>query len=425
LFVIQFTFNRYTSPAEIGLDHSDHRELAVFFRSLTFAWRGFEHKVDFANPESLRRNGLFGFWSPEVDGVWSAGRRSAFAFEIPGKPPAKIQLMLDAHCFAKAFPNCTIQIKSSFGHVGQLIVSSDTPPQTALLERSFFWPDSRLVVGDLQRSHARRNVSLRSRKPLVSILLVNRDKPILTRLAAIATASSRLGVPYEILCVDNGSSADNLQALRDSEVPMRVIEFPENIGFGPANNAAAPEARGEYLLFLNNDAFLRPGTVEELLATFAAHPDCGAAGPILLHVDGSLQEAGCSVQADGNPVRRGGKDPAFRIGDLPRYEPVDYVSAACLMVKRDEFLAMGGFSPKYSPAYYEDTDFCLRLLLRGKRVYLASRASCYHIENATSQDIEGGAWATRLSEAHLALFLQDWADYLATRNPADFPKGLP
>jgi GT2 family glycosyltransferase len=95
------------------------------------------------------------------------------------------------------------------------------------------------------------------------------------------------------------------------------------------------------------------------------------------------------------------------------------------MVKRDEFLAMGGFSPKYSPAYYEDTDFCLRLLLRGKRVYLASRASCYHIENATSQDIEGGAWATRLSEAHRALFLQDWAAYLASRNPADFPKSLP
>ncbi len=70
LFVIQFTFHRYSSPAEIGLDHFDHRELAVFFRSLTIAWRGFENKVDFANPESLGRNGLFGFWSPEVDGVF-------------------------------------------------------------------------------------------------------------------------------------------------------------------------------------------------------------------------------------------------------------------------------------------------------------------------------------------------------------------
>jgi hypothetical protein len=73
--------------------------------------------------------------------------------------------MLEAHCFAEAFPNCTIQIKTSFGHVGQLIVSNDTPPQTALLERSFFWPDSRLVIGDFQRIHARKNVTLRSRKP--------------------------------------------------------------------------------------------------------------------------------------------------------------------------------------------------------------------------------------------------------------------
>jgi hypothetical protein len=246
LFVIQFTFKRYSSPAEIGLDHSDHRELAVFFRSLTIAWRGFEQKLDFANPESLGRNGLFGFWRPEPHGVWSAGRRSAVAFEIPGKPPAKIKLMLGAHCFAEAFPNCTIQIKTSFGHVGQLIVSSDTPPQTARLKRSFFWPDSRLVIGDLPKIDAQSNLSLEAGEPKISILLVNHDKPTLTRLAAIAAASSRLGVPYEILCVDNGSSAENLQTLRDSEVPMRLIEFPENIGFGPANNAAAPEARGEF-----------------------------------------------------------------------------------------------------------------------------------------------------------------------------------
>ncbi len=203
---------------------------------------------------------------------------------------------------------------------------------------------------------------------------------------------------------------------------MRILELGLNKGFGEACNTGAKEARGEYLLFLNNDAFLRPRTVDELLSAFAAHPDCGAAGPVMLNIDDTLQEAGCSIQPDGSPTRHGREDASFDLQSLTRFRTVDYVSGACLMVKRDEFLAMGGFAPKYSPAYYEDTDFCLRLLLRAKRVYLASKTSCYHIENATSRDIENGAWATRTSEAHREVFLQDWAPYLASRNPADFPK---
>jgi GT2 family glycosyltransferase len=142
----------------------------------------------------------------------------------------------------------------------------------------------------------------------------------------------------------------------------------------------------------------------------------------MLNIDDTLQEAGCSIQPDGFPTRHGREDASFDLSSLPRFKTMDYVSGACLMVKRDEFLAMGGFAPKYSPAYYEDTDLCLRLLLRAKRVYLASKTSCYHIENATSRDIENGAWATRTSEAHREVFLQDWAPYLTSRHPADFPK---
>lgn len=212
-----------------------------------------------------------------------------------------------------------------------------------------------------------------------------------------------------------------METLGRAEVPMRIVELGANKGFAEACNAGAKEARGDYIVFLNNDAFLRPGTIDELLAAFAANPDCGAAGPVMLNIDDSLQEAGCSIQPDGFPVRHGRDNPDYDLQSLPRFKPVDYVSGACLMVKRDEFLSMGGFQSKYSPAYYEDTDFCLRLLMRGKRVYLASRTSCYHIENATSRDIGDGAWATRTSEAHRAIFLQDWAPYLASRHPADLP----
>jgi GT2 family glycosyltransferase len=91
------------------------------------------------------------------------------------------------------------------------------------------------------------------------------------------------------------------------------------------------------------------------------------------------------------------------------------------MIRKSDFLAMGGFDVRYSLAYYEDTDLCMRTLLYGQKVYLASRANCYHIENATSATIEGGAWATRISDAHREIFLKDWGAYLCSRDAKDLP----
>ena len=91
------------------------------------------------------------------------------------------------------------------------------------------------------------------------------------------------------------------------------------------------------------------------------------------------------------------------------------------MIRKSDFLSMGGFAEKYSPAYYEDTDLCMRALLYDQKVYLASRANCYHIENATTSAIDQGAWATRTAEAHREIFLKDWGKYLASRDNNDLP----
>jgi GT2 family glycosyltransferase len=91
------------------------------------------------------------------------------------------------------------------------------------------------------------------------------------------------------------------------------------------------------------------------------------------------------------------------------------------MIRKADFLEMDGFLEQYSPAYYEDTDLCMRALLYGQKVYLASRANCYHIENATTSTKEDGAWANRTSEAHREIFLKDWGKYLASRDPNDLP----
>jgi GT2 family glycosyltransferase len=413
--LLQLSYTRAASPATVGLDLLDARMLAIFYRSLELNERLIPDHA------SSIKTLLCGFYNREEDGVWSAGKRSIILLGDEYSDTSDCRLLIDASCFRAAFRTCGVHILTSQGRRGRVSIGRRTRRRVHL-QKPWSRRSSRLVVGDFFEVETPLNVTFKKLKPTASIIVPNRDRAYLTRLSAIAAASSHIDVPFEIICMDNGSSLECKDTLGRAEVPMRVVELGSNKGFAEACNAGAKEARGDYVVFLNNDAFLRPGTIDELLATFAANPDCGAAGPVMLNIDDSLQEAGCSIQPDGFPIRHGREDANFDLPFLPRFRPVDYVSGACLMVHRDEFLGMGGFQTKYSPAYYEDTDFCLRLLLRGKRVYLAARASCYHIENATSRDIEDGAWATRTSEAHRAIFLQDWAPYLASRHPADFPK---
>lgn len=145
-----------------------------------------------------------------------------------------------------------------------------------------------------------------------------------------------------------------------------------------------------------------------MLKCFEIQPDCGAVGPVLRWPAGTLQEAGCGLQPDGYPIRHGRGDPSFSVKALKRYQLVDYVSGACLMMRRTDFLEIGGFDPIYSPAYYEDTDLCMRLRGMGKAICLTSRAECYHIENATSHGVESAEWATRQSEKNRLIFMGKW-----------------
>jgi GT2 family glycosyltransferase len=392
----------------------DRRLLSVFFRVLEFRHSGnFIKTINLYDPQFFSRNVLFGFWNPEESGVWSNGKKCALVLESQSKWPRNIDLTIEGHCFGAAFLKCSFTVKTSEGHIGSGFFFHTLSKILIKLKRPI-WPRSRqLVVGNFKKMLTAKNVSNYSINPCLSIILVNLNKPRLTRLAAISASSSGIQQYFEILVLDNGSSAEILADLQNVEVPMRIFPQEKNLGFGLANNLAVAEARGKYILFLNNDAFLQPGCVEELLKCFDIQPDCAAVGPLLRWPDGTLQEAGCGLQPDGYPIRHGRGDIKFNKNTLKRYQPVEYISGACLMMRRSDFLEVGGFDPIYSPAYYEDTDLCMRLREKGKAVYLASRAECYHIENATSHSIESAEWATRQSEKNRLIFLERWSNRLS------------
>jgi GT2 family glycosyltransferase len=167
-------------------------------------------------------------------------------------------------------------------------------------------------------------------------------------------------------------------------VPFRVLWYGENRGFAGANNIGARAARGENLLLVNSDVIpQRPGWISTLAAALHELPDAGAVGPLLLFGDESVQHAGMYPRTDDifpgfllNTHK--GMGTAWEGGDAPSEHPM--LTAACLMLKKCDFEAVGGFDEGYVIGDFEDSDLCLALRKRGKRTWLVPAARLWHLE---------------------------------------------
>ena len=234
--------------------------------------------------------------------------------------------------------------------------------------------------------------------PLVSIVIVTYNKAHYTLQCLRSLLADSLP-SYEVIIVDNASS-DETPALLSKLRNVIVIRNNENRFFAPACNQGAGKARGKYLLFLNADAFVHRGCVSSLMRTLESAPDTGAVGSKLVWRDGRLQEAGSIIWRDGSALGYGRSDDPSK----PEYSyarDVDYCSAACLIVRREFFERLGGFDESFTPAYYEDTDLCMRIWDAGYRVVYQPMAVTTHVEFASSS-FES---ASRLMEKQRLTFL--------------------
>jgi GT2 family glycosyltransferase/SAM-dependent methyltransferase/glycosyltransferase involved in cell wall biosynthesis len=194
--------------------------------------------------------------------------------------------------------------------------------------------------------------------PRLSILIVLYNKAYFT-LGCLRALALDLEAGTEIILVDNGST-DETGALLDRIDNARILRNAENFGFLRGANAAAAMARGSLLLFLNNDAFPRPGALAAARALLDAEAGAGAVVGRLIHPDRRLQEAGAIVWRDGTTEGYARGRPADTSEAMYR-RSVDYGSGAFLMTRQAAFAALDGFDLRFAPAYYEDSDYCLRL----------------------------------------------------------------
>ena len=250
---------------------------------------------------------------------------------------------------------------------------------------------------------------LRTEQPLVSIIIPVYNQLAYTAACLESISSIRTGVDYEVIVVDDASSDGTQDWLRDCQ-GIRVFRNRGNQGFIGTCNRGAREAKGQYLVFLNNDTRVTDGWLDALLGTFEARPDAGIVGARLIFGDGSLQEAGGIVFRDASGWNFGrGDDP-----DRPIYgfvSEADYVSGACLAIARDRFASLGGFDAHYAPAYYEDTDLCFKVRHAGLAVVYQPAATVIHFEGATSGTDESSG-AKRYQAVNREKFRLRWAEVL-------------
>jgi O-antigen biosynthesis protein len=223
-------------------------------------------------------------------------------------------------------------------------------------------------------------------KPKVSVIIPTFNGAHHTLRCLLSLVSDRK-TSFEVLIFDNGSTdeTDELLKLCDN---VKVIKSPQNLGYIKANNAAAEQANGEFLLLLNNDARIVEGSIQDSINVFSTENCVGAVGVRIKLATGKLQEAGCMIFRDGtsNGYLR------YSEVDDPRamfMRDVDYCSGIYLLLRRQQFVDLGGFDEIFAPAYYEETDLCMKLRARGLRVIYCPIVVVEHFEFGSQASKKG------------------------------------
>ena len=250
-------------------------------------------------------------------------------------------------------------------------------------------------------------------QPALSILLVFYNQAHLS-LLCLRALLEHADEPFELIIVDNASS-DQTAALIGRLENVKLIRNSENLGFVKAVNQGAQLATAEYLLLLNNDAFIESGALSSALAVLRENSGAGAVGGRIELLDGKLQEAGNIIWRDGSCAGYGrGDDPED--GAFQFRREVDYCSGAFLMFRTSQFRELGGFDEAFAPAYYEESDFCLRLRQQGLQIIYQPAARIRHYEFASTGGMNAAA---ALQQKHRALFSRKHAKFLAGQPKAD------
>jgi glycosyltransferase involved in cell wall biosynthesis len=225
--------------------------------------------------------------------------------------------------------------------------------------------------------------------PLVSIIIPTRDRLDLIKRCVESIQTRTDYSRFEIIIIDNGSvEPETLEFFREAEDDntVRVIADDGPFNYSRLNNEAAGLARGEILIFLNNDTEIDdPGWLTEMVS-HAARPEVGAVGARLWFPDGTLQHGGVVLGLGGVAGHAFPRIPKGHPGYFNRamlQQNCSAVTGACMAVRREVFQELRGFDEVNLGVTFNDIDFCLRLTERGYRIVFTPYANLIHHESAS------------------------------------------
>lgn len=245
--------------------------------------------------------------------------------------------------------------------------------------------------------------------PEVSVVIpvFNQWETTLSCLASVLDNTD--GLAYEVIIADD-ASRDETRNIKEHVKNVAVVVNEKNLGFLRNCNRAASVACGDHILFLNNDTNVQDGWAAELLDVMERDAAVGLVGSKLLYPNGRLQEAGGIIWKDGSGWNFGRSDNPLRC-QYNYLKEVDYVSGASIMIRRSLWEEIGGFDPRFAPAYYEDTDLAFEVRRHGYKVVYQPKSLVVHMEGVShGTNVGQGVKAKQVENQ--AKFRDKWCDVL-------------
>lgn len=247
-------------------------------------------------------------------------------------------------------------------------------------------------------------------RPLVSVIIPVYNQFDYTYLCIKSIILNSGDVPYEIIVADD-CSTDTTTRIQEIISGVRVARTEKNLRFLLNCNHAAKQARGRYVLFLNNDTQVQENWLKPLLDLIESDARIGMVGSKLIYPDGRLQEAGGILWRDGSAWNYGnGQNPA-----LPEFnyvKEVDYISGASIMIRRELWESIGGFDERFAPAYCEDSDLAFAVRKAGYKVLYQPKSVVVHFEGVSNgTDTSSGLKAYQVENQKK--FFEKWKNVLA------------
>jgi N-acetylglucosaminyl-diphospho-decaprenol L-rhamnosyltransferase len=218
----------------------------------------------------------------------------------------------------------------------------------------------------------------------VSIIIVsfNAADDLARCLESIHTAPP--STPHDIIVVDNGSTDRSVDVARRF-AGVRVVELGSNAGFARANNIGMRESRSEHILLLNSDTAVPAGAIDALIAELDRDASVAVVGPRLVDGSGRAELSFGRMLGPLNEWRqqRLARDQAAVDALTQRRRYPDWVSGACLLVRRVDCEAVGGLDERFF-MYTEDVDFCAAIRARGRRILFTPDVEVVHLRGRSA-----------------------------------------